>query len=87
MSDLSEQRIVTKVNSRGDKKRRVKCRPGYKLNSSGTSCVPISGAEKATKRVAIRKALRTKRAKGAALQMRAKRKRLKAMRRRKSYGL
>lgn len=84
--ELSEV-IITKVNARGDKKRRVKCRPGYKLNAAGTSCVPISGSEKASKRMAIRKAMRTKRAKGTALQMRAKRKRLKAMRRRKSYGL
>ncbi len=89
MSDqiLDEARIITKVNSRGEKRRRVKCRPGYKLNDRGTSCVPITGGEKATKRRAIRKAIRTKRSMGTALKTRTNRKRLKALRKRKAYGL
>lgn len=84
---ITEARIVTKVNSRGQKRRRVKCRPGYKLNDSKTSCVPISGGEKSSKRLAIRKAMRTKRSKGKGYQMKVKRKRLRALKRRKALGL
>jgi hypothetical protein len=84
---IEEARIITKVNSRGEKRRRIRCRPGYKLNDTGTSCVPITGSEKATKRRAIRKALRTKRSMGKGFQIRVKRKRLKALRKRKAYGL
>jgi hypothetical protein len=83
---VSEQ-IITKVNFRGEKHRRVKCRPGYKLNDTGTSCVPITGAEKSNKRKAIRKALRTKKAMGSAFQARVKRKRVRALKKRKAYGL
>jgi hypothetical protein len=84
---LEEQKIITKVNSKGQKRRRVKCRPGFKLNSTKTSCVPLSGGEKSTKRIAIRKALRTKRSMGKGFQNRVKRKRLKALKRRKALGL
>lgn len=84
---LDEAKLITKVNFRGEKRRRVKCRPGYKLNDTGTSCVPISGTEKAGKRKAIRKALRTKKAMGAAFQARVKRKRVRALKKRKAYGL
>lgn len=84
---LDEQRRIVKVNSRGEKTRRIKCRPGYKLNSTGTACVPMTGGEKATKRKAIRKAIRTKKAMGQGFQNRVKRKRAKAMRRRKGLGL
>lgn len=87
MGVLDEQKVITKVNSRGEKRRRVKCRPGYRLNDTGTSCVPITGAEKSVKRKAIRKAIRTKRSMGKAFQARVKRKRLKALRKRKAYGL
>jgi hypothetical protein len=84
---ISDAVIITKVNSRGEKRRRVKCKPGFKLNSSGTSCVPITGGEKASKRRAIRKSIRTKRAMGNGLKIRTKRKRLKALKKRKAYGL
>lgn len=79
--------IITKVNSRGEKRKRVKCRPGFKLNAAGTSCVPMTGGEKASKRRAIRKTIRTKKAGGAALKRRTTRKRLRALKRRKSLGL
>lgn len=83
----TEAVIITKVNSAGQKTKRVRCKPGFKLNSTGTSCVPITGGEKASKRLAIRKALRTKRAEGQALKNRTNRKRIKAMRKRKALGL
>lgn len=84
---LDEAIIITKVNSRGEKTKRVRCKPGYKLNSNGTSCVPIPGGEKATKRIAIRKALRTKASEGDALKKRTNRKRIRAMKKRKALGL
>ncbi len=79
--------IITKVNSRGEKRKRVKCRPGFTLNADGTSCVPMTGGQKNAKRKAIRKALRTKRAEGGAYKRRTTRKRLRALKRRKALGL
>lgn len=88
MSDqIDEAKIITKVNSRGEKRRRVKCKPGFRLNSEGTSCVPITGSEKASKRRAIRKSVRTKRAMGKGFAIRVRRKKLRAMKKRKAYGL
>lgn len=84
---IGEAVIITKVNSYGQKTKRVRCKPGYKLNDNGTSCVPITGGEKASKRLAIRKALRTKASEGPALKTRTNRKRIRAMRKRKALGL
>ena len=39
-------RLIIKVNSRGDKRRRIKCNKGMKLNAAKTACVPITGSEK-----------------------------------------
>ncbi len=83
---IEEARRVTRVNSKGKKTKRIKCRKGFKLNSKGTSCVPVTGSEKARKRKSIKKAVRTKRANPSG-QRAAKRKRLKALKKRKSYGL
>lgn len=80
-------KIIIKVNSKGVKTKRLKCPKGYRIGDNGTSCVPITGAEKSTKRKAIRQAVRTKRAEGAGARKKATRKRLKAMKRRKQYGL
>lgn len=87
MTEMISELIITKVNSRGQKTKRVKCRPGFKLNAMGTSCVPMSGGDKASKRRAIRKAIRTKKAGGTALKRRTTRKRLRALKRRKALGL
>lgn len=81
---IEEARRVTRVDSKGRKTRKIKCKRGFKR--SGNSCVPITGSEKASKKRATRKAVRTKRQQPGS-QRRASRKRLKAMRKRKSYGL
>lgn len=86
-NDITEAQIITKVKASGEKRRRVACKPGYRLNDTKTACIPITGSEKVTKRLAIRKMVRTKRALGPGLQRRTTRKRLKAMRKRKAYGL
>ena len=84
LDQIEEARRVTRVSSKGEKTRRLKCRSGFKRE--GDRCVPMSGSEKRTKTKALRKAVRTKRGNPAG-QKRASRKRLKAMRKRKSYGL
>ena len=84
---IEEARRITKVNSKGEKTKRLKCRKGFKLSSDGTSCVPVTGSEKQAKRKSIRKAVRTKKMQGAGAKRRATKKRLKAMKKRKSYGL
>lgn len=87
MSDnkIEETRIITKVNSKGVKRKRKKCRPGFQLK--GGKCVPMSGVEKASKKRAIRKSVRTKKAGGESLRRRSNKKRLKALKKRKSFGL
>ena len=85
--ELIEAKRVIRVNSKGVKTRKVKCRKGYRLGSSGVSCVPATGSERSKKRRSIKKAIRTKRAAGASLKRRTTKKRLKAIKRPKSYGL
>ena len=87
VEQVEEARRVVRVSSKGKKTRRIKCRKGFKLSSNGKTCVPISGSEKASKRKAMKKAVRTKRAAGTGAKKRTTRKRLKAMRKRKSYNL
>ena len=87
LDNVDEARRITKVTSKGEKTRRIKCPSGYKLSSSGNSCVPVTGSEKANKRKSIRKAIRTKKSKGDAYKKRTTRKRLKALKRRKGFGL
>lgn len=84
---IHEAKRVIRVTSKGEKIRRVKCRKGFKLAPSGVSCVPATGSERATKRRAIRRAIRTKRSMGASFKRRVKRKQIRAMNRRKSFGL
>lgn len=81
---IEEARKVTRVDSKGKKTKKIKCRSGFKR--SGNSCVPITGSEKATKKRAVKKAVRTKR-KSPGDQKKATKKRLKAMRKRKNYNL
>lgn len=80
-------KIIIKVNSKGIKTRKLKCPKGYKKSPSGESCIAITGSEKTEKRLSIIKAIRTRKQGGAAKQKRTTRKRLKAMRLRKSFGL
>ncbi len=81
------EKIITKVNSKGKKTRRKKCKRGYKLSSDGSRCERVSGRDKAKKKKAIRKAVRTKKAQGGSSRKRTTRKRLRALKKRKNYGL
>jgi hypothetical protein len=84
---IEEARRVIRVSSTGKKTKRIKCRKGFKLSSNGKTCVPITGSEKSSKRKAIKKAVRTRRAAGGGAKKSATRKRLKAMKKRKNYNL
>jgi hypothetical protein len=83
--DVMEATIITKVNSRGEKRRRLKCNPGYKLENG--VCVPVSGAAKVNKLRSAKKAARTKHAQGAGYALKVAKKSKKAMMKRKSFGL
>lgn len=84
-STLTERRRIVKVNARGQRRIKIKCKPGYKY--AGGKCVKITGSEKTKKRRSIKKAVRTKRQKGAGFQRRVQRLRKRAMKKRKSMGL
>lgn len=82
---LVEVRRQWKVNAKGKKRLKMKCKPGFKWN--GTACVKLAGSELSKKRIATRKMLRNKRAQGDKLKRRVLRLSRKARRYRKSYGL
>lgn len=86
-SNLYEVKRIIKVNSRGVKRIKMKCNPGYKYNTATRACEKISGAELSTKRKALRRAVLTKRSMGSGFKMRMLRKTRKAKRFRKSLGL
>lgn len=84
---ISEVRRRIKINFRGKKTIKMQCRRGFKWDASKKSCVKIVGAEVALKRRAMRKMVRTKKAKGASFRTRVNRKTRKAKRFRKSMGV
>lgn len=90
MEDISEDQLdeikrVIKVNSRGKRRIKMKCKKGYKFD--GRKCVKISGKELVNKRRGIRKAVRTKRSKGSGYAKRSARLRKKAVKKRRNMGL
>lgn len=78
-------KIITKVNSKGEKRKRLKCRPGFKLVDG--KCVPQSGVERNAKKRAIKQSIRTKRQGGESLKRKTNKKRIKALKKRKQFGL
>lgn len=84
---ISEVRRRIKINFRGKKKIKMQCRRGFKWVAAKKSCVKITGAEVALKRKAMRRMVRTKKAKGASFKARVLRKTRKAKRFRKSMGV
>ncbi len=82
---IGEVRRQVKVNAKGKRRIKMKCRKGFKW--TGGKCEKISGSEKSNKRRSIRKAVRTKKAKGSGFLRMKSRKTKKAMRKRKSMGL
>ena len=85
--DLQEVKRQIKVNSRGTKRIKMKCRPGFKWDVNQKACVKIGGSELATNRRSHRRAVLTKRSQGVAFKKRVLRKTRKALRFRKALGL
>jgi len=82
--ELDEAERQIRVNSKGKKTKRVKCKPGYKLKANGTSCEAMSGSEKMTRKKAAKKSVKKRKSKS---QAGSNRKRAKALNKRKSLGL
>ncbi|ASD50375.1 hypothetical protein FDI24_gp096 [Acidovorax phage ACP17] len=85
--ELNEVARRIKVNSRGTKRIKMQCQPGYKWDANNRACVKITGNELATKRKANRRAVLTKKSMGSTFKKRVVRKTKKAMRYRKALGL
>lgn len=84
---IMEVRRRIKVNFSGKRRVKMQCRPGFKWDAGRHTCVKITGAEVAQKRLQLRRAVRTKKAKGQSFKVRVLRKTRKANRFRKSMGL
>ena len=76
-----------KVRANGKKRKKRVCPPGSKPSPSGSSCRPMKSKEKRNRKLGSRKTQRKIRAGGPALKRRADRKRKKALRFRKAFGL
>ena len=86
---LEERKIIIRVNSKGQKRRLVKCPKGriVKTVNGRKVCVNPTGRQKMTKRLAIRKGNRTKNAKGTGYKKRVNFRRQRALRKRKQLGV
>jgi len=82
---IEEIKRRIKINSKGKRRIKMQCKKGFKFD--GTKCVKISGGELVNKRKAIRRAVRTKRAKGSGFQKRIARLRNRAMKKRRGMGI
>ncbi len=87
VEQIDEVTRKIKVNSMGKKRIKMQCARGFKWNPTTNACEKISGAELATMRKAIRKALITKKSEGSAFRLRVIRRTRKALRYRKQMGL
>lgn len=85
--DYLEEKFRIKVNAKGKRRRKLICKKGFKVSPNGRSCVRISASEKLKRKIGMRKALRTKKGKGAALNKRMQIKRRRALQKRNSMGL
>jgi hypothetical protein len=83
--DLDEVKRIIKINAKGRRRIKMKCKKGYKWTGSG--CVVISGKERTKKKRAIRKAVKTKKRKGAGALRKSNILRKRAMKKRKAMGL
>ncbi len=84
---LSEIRKVIKVNSKGKKRIKMQCQPGFKYSHSRMACIKITGSELAQSRIAHRQMSRTKKSLGNSYKTRITIKFRKAKRFRKMMGI
>lgn len=89
LEEIQERRLIIKVNSKGLRRKKIKCGPGKVAKSKNgiTQCVTPSGKERLNKKLAIKKSVRSKRAKGQGAKKRANFKRQRAMKKRRGMGL
>lgn len=73
-----------KVNSKGKKRRKLKCQKGYHPNPQGTACVPMNASTKLHLKQGARKTKITKKAGGVGLKRRTAFKTKRALRYRKA---
>ena len=85
--ELTEVKRRIKVNSRGVKRIKMQCKPGYKWDVGARACVKITGDQLAKNRKSHRRAILTKKSMGSAFKARVIRKTKKAMRFRKALGV
>lgn len=86
---LEERKIIIRVNSKGIKTKKIRCPAGrvVKTVNGRQVCVTPTGRERLTKRIAIRKSVRTKKSKGAGYQKRVNFRRQRALKKRKQLGI
>ena len=84
---LTEQRVIDKVNSKGKRRRRLKCGKGFKLSADGSRCEVMKAGEKIARKIGHRKMVRSKKRMGQGYQRKINRRTKKAMRFRKMMGL
>ncbi len=78
-------KTVVKVNSKGERRRKMVCGAGKKLVNG--VCVLITGSEKLNKKKGALKAKRTKKNLGAGYALKVQKKQNKAMKKRQQQGL
>lgn len=86
---LSEERRVIRITSKGERIKKIKCPKGKVLkNINGRQvCVTQTGKERMDKKRAIKKSVRTKKAKGSGFKKRVSFRRNKAIKKRKMMGV
>ncbi len=86
---LQERKIIIRVNSKGQRTRKIKCPPGKVLKSMNGKkvCAQPTGSERLSKKLSIKQANRTKKAKGTGFKKRTNFKRQRALKKRKGMGL
>jgi hypothetical protein len=84
LTEAAPKRII-RINSRGQRVRKKICQKGFKL-VDGSRCVPMSGKEKRNKKLAMRKAVRTKKRNSSKMRQ-ANRKRKMAMTKRRNLHI
>lgn len=80
-----KRKIIIKVNAKGVRRKKLQCPSGQKLVNG--ACKPITSKEKLSRKKGLRKAVKTKKAKGAGAARKSLKLRLKARKKRKSQGL
>lgn len=86
---LEETRIIIRVNAKGKRRRLLRCPKGriVKTVNGRKVCATQGGKERLTKKLAMRKMVRSKKAKGKGYVKRSNIKRARAMKKRKGMGL